>query len=181
MAIASAGAEFGEFGAIVFTDANCALSAEGRCDVPSSSAHASMDASYQITFWGGTGPGYIEPQLCTDIHGLSQGSFVTPYGSIESFPGRCMFTDIPIVFGAPLDVHLTLQAFSIAFNNRATDGVGANLYFRVLDAQMNPVASTASVVIPEPSTIHLLIATGLFLMGAHPRWWRGRAGSVARS
>jgi hypothetical protein len=98
VAFASAHATFSPFGfAEVVTDANCGLSAEGTCDL-TSSGHARIEASYQITFLGSTGPGYILPELCVDIHGNAQGSFVTPNGSIDSLAG-CRSTEIPILFG----------------------------------------------------------------------------------
>jgi hypothetical protein len=173
-AFASAHADFGPSGfAEVDTDANCGLSAEGTCDV-TALGRARIDASYQITFTGSTGPGYIQPVLCADIHGNSSGSFVTPNGSIDSIAG-CTSTEIPIVFRVPLDAQLTLQSFSFNVGRNATDGVGASLDFRVLDAQMNPVPVTAIVVIPEPSTARLLmVAMGLFIMGVRLEAWPGR-------
>jgi hypothetical protein len=170
MVIASAHAEFGPSGdAEVDTSANCGLAADGTCDL-SSFGHAQLLASYQMTFSGSSGPGYIQPELCADIHGYSSGSFVTPNGSISSGPG-CRTAKIPIVFGVPLDVQLALQADSFDVGLHATGAVGAFLDFLpVLDAQLNPVAATVDVAIPEPSTGELLmIAAGLFLMGARAR------------
>jgi hypothetical protein len=110
-----------------------------------------------MMFSGSTGPGFMQPELCVDIHSRAQGSFITPNGSIASDAG-CRSAEIPIVFGVPLDVRLTLQADAFARNGQATSGVGGFLDFGpVLDAQMNPVAATVSVVIPEPSTGRLLM------------------------
>jgi len=157
--------------ALVVADANgvCAPTCDGT-----SSAHAQIEASYQITVSGSTGPGYIQPELCVDTHGLSSGSFVTPNGSINSSAG-CRVGEIPIVFGVPLDVQLTLLASSFNRGNLAPDGVGAWFALsEVLDAQMNPVAATVSIVIPEPSGGGpLIVAMGLFLMGARLVAWVG--------
>jgi hypothetical protein len=177
MVIASAGADFLQSGgAEVRTDANCTPSAGDirTCFLPTSLGHAQIEASYQMTFLGSTGPGFIQPELCVDIHGRAQGAFVTPNGSVDSF-GGCRVGEIPIVFGVPLDVQLTLSAGAFARNGQATSGVGGFLdFYPVLDAQRNPVEATVIVVIPEPSTRRLLmVAMGLFLMGVRLVAWAG--------
>jgi hypothetical protein len=141
------------------------------------SATATIQATYQITFFGAESPGYMEATLCGghDRLGSLSASLITPNSSL-SWQGRpggstgydCSPPDdIPIVFGVPLDVQLSLQATSGSTHCCGIVGEGgatASLSYQALDATMSPVSWTAAVVIPEPSTWKLWIVGACLLL-----------------
>jgi hypothetical protein len=126
------------------------------------SASMSIQAEYQITFLGPQGPGFMDVTICGFANDL--GSFsaclITPNGSLRlsGFPYNfsCFAPDdIPITFGVPLDVQLSLQS-SVGHvsccGHFGEDGASVELTYQALDARKNPVSATVEVVIPEPST-----------------------------
>jgi hypothetical protein len=132
------------------------------------SASMSIQADYQITFFGDQGPGYMEVNLCGHADDIAHAaaSLITPNGSTTAsgFPRlglQCTTDDIPITFGAPLDIQLSLtsEAHTIAGNGVLYGNQVALVEFayRALDANKNPTPFTVEVVIPEPATWQLWI------------------------
>jgi len=158
---AMAGGRFDDTGASVL-----AAAVQYQNDSPSFKAVASLQAEYEITFSGAEGPGYMEPTLCAQDSGAISGGFAsltTPGGSVSVFSSSlfCLGPTpplyIPIVFGVPMDVQLSLQAYAgptLPFAG-SQKSAHAKLDYRVLDATKNPVPFTVEVVIPEPSTWQL--------------------------
>jgi hypothetical protein len=154
------------------------------------SATASIQAAYQITFFGAEGPGYMEATLCGghDRLGSLSAFLITPNSSLSwqgrpaSSPGYDCTppTGIPIVFGVPLDVQLSLQATSGSASCcglGGEEGADAWLRYQVLDATEKPVSWTASVVVLEPSTWQLWTVGACLLLlvgGARARESRVR-------
>jgi len=136
------------------------------------SATASIQAAYQITFSGPEGPGYMEVTICSthDSLGSVSASLITPNGSVNwSASAACSPPgDIPIVFGVPLDLQLSLLADSGTVHCcgvGAEGGASASFSYQALDAARNPVSATPEVVVPEPSTSRLwMVGVWLFLL-----------------
>jgi hypothetical protein len=124
------------------------------------SATTSIQAAYQITFSGAEGPGYMEATVCLNESSLGTGSVsvITPNGSISGagvpFQTVCRVQDIPIIFGAPLDVQLSLEAsaFATCCGVGGLNSASVDFSYKALDAKENPVPFTVEVVVPEPST-----------------------------
>jgi hypothetical protein len=147
------------------------------------SATISIQAAYQVTFSGAEGPGYMEATVCLNEDSLGNGSVsvITPNGSISRngtpFQTVCGQQDIPIVFGVPLDIQLSLQASAFA----TCCGVGGESFasvdfsYQALDANKSPVPFTAEVVVPEPSTWHLWMVGVCLLFLARLRTPQPRA------
>ena len=152
------------------------------------SATASVTASYQITFFGADGPGYITASFCdhNDHYiGRVSGSLVTPNGNIQSLPAPNQGEScnppgsyIPIVFGQPLNVALSMDAEMNYHGNAAEAAYIGFSGYSVFDANMKPVTWTAAVVIPEPPAWQLGI-TGLALLLASSRFIRRSSTSAA--
>jgi hypothetical protein len=149
------------------------------------SASAWIRASYEVTFFGADGPGFLTASFCTAGGPgavSSLGSLITPNGSIVLHGAdRHMIcnpadSSIPIVFGQTLDVQFTLDAESWGYNLGQTY-IGFS-GFQVFDANMHPVTWTADVVIPEPPAWQLGI-TGLTLLLAGSRFIRRSSTSAA--
>jgi hypothetical protein len=146
------------------------------------SASAAIQAAYQITFSGADGPGYMEATVCISKDSLGNGSLtvITPNGSLDGTGTPhftvCRVQDIPIVFGIPLDVQLSLQASAMA----VCCGVGGENFasvdftYQALDANKNPVPFTAAVVVPEPSTWRIWMVGACLLSLARVRLLRHR-------
>ena len=133
------------------------------------SAGSSLQAAYQITFFSAPGSGYVntgymEAELSgfADDLGSASASLVTPNGSMNWGDYlRYLILDVPITFGVPLDIQLSLKANVSRVSccgHAGEDGAAAMFTYRVLDATKNPVPFTVEVVIPEPLTWQLWMA-----------------------
>ena len=141
------------------------------------SASGSINATFQVTFLGDSGPGFVQVMLC-DQHdpteGTASASMVTSNGSVTANPGVCTEPPpfIPIVFGTPLSVQINLQAQAAARQGHQGSANASFSGFTVFDAQMQPVPLVAVVDIPEPATL-LLLSVGAGLLGAFRGRFRG--------
>ena len=150
------------------------------------SATALLEAAYQITLFGAQGPGYLEVSPCVthDSFGFASASLISSEGSVfwsPAFSSCSPPNDLPIVFGVPLDLQLSLQARGgpvSCCGRGAEGGASASPFYRVLDARRNPVSWTAEVIVPEPRTWQLWIV-GDFLLGL--AWCCRRAKRKLRS
>jgi hypothetical protein len=118
-------------------------------------ADVSIQAAYQITFFGPTGPGFMEADVCGFLSNEAEASFslITPNGSMNFGFTRTNSCnppyDIPITFGVPLDVQLSLN---VAAQGIRLQAALVDFSYQALDAMKNPVSATAEIVIPDPST-----------------------------
>ena len=163
-----------------------------------SAAQAGLYGTYLLTVTGGTGDGFAEPQLSTELelgdNGIFQNyasaSLTNSSGGCEVMDGDgnpyqndCTPTSVPFVFGTTQALYLSvfadtqIQVSDIRLYDQASAGDAGFVFYGVNGQVLNDVTYTF-VPAPEPSTLRLFAAMACAAFIARKRL--PRPGSAAR-